>query len=98
MQIKGLKTVLRGSLLSLSLVSSLSAAGLGGGGFNPASPTPEEKTDEWRQEVLSTLKDISKSSQKRVRLAEEALETSKKPSQKSGDQEVSPSETSESPV
>ena len=98
MQIKGLKTVLRGSLLSLSLVSSLSAAGLGGGGFNPASPTPEEETREWRQEVLSTLKDISKSSQKRVRLAEEALETSRDPSQKSSAQEVSPSETSESPV
>lgn len=58
-------------LMSVVLSSSLYAAGIG---KVYTSQTPEEETREWRQAVLSTLKNISVSCEERVRFEDEKTE------------------------
>lgn len=67
------KKILCVGLMSLCFVSSLSAAGIDGGRF-PASQSPEEETRQWRQEILSTLKNVEVSCQERVRFEDEKIE------------------------
>lgn len=62
MEKQRLKKYLSVGLISLLLTSSLSAAGIGKV-YIPAL-SPEQKTQEWRHQVISLLKEISGSSQK----------------------------------